>query len=165
MLYSLLHINQASPYKVLEFEEDTACFITDGGIVYMIGFIAETNMDIPNAYQLFITPRGRTKHVGTDVKIGQTVAEIVKSFFRNGDNVLVYICDTSDRMQAARNRKFKSWFRQYTEEGDFEFVSEIIDVGEDEYFAAMIINKSHQKPNETKRAFHQYFHDLREKLI
>lgn len=49
MLYSLLHINQASPYKVLEFEEDTACFITDSGIVYMVGFIAETNMDIPNA--------------------------------------------------------------------------------------------------------------------
>lgn len=55
MLYSLLHINQVSPYKVLEFEEDTACFITDSGVVYMVGFIAETNMDIPNAYQLFIT--------------------------------------------------------------------------------------------------------------
>lgn len=98
------------------------------------------------------------------MKIGQTVAEIVKSFFRNGDNVLVYICDTSDRMQAARNRKFKSWFCQYTEEGDFEFVSEIMDVGDDEYFAALIINKSHQNPNDTINAFHQYFHDLREKL-
>lgn len=58
MLYSLIQINETSPYRVLEYEEDTACFITDGGVVYMVGFIAETNMDIPNAYQLFITPRG-----------------------------------------------------------------------------------------------------------
>lgn len=164
MLYSLLHINQSSPYKVLEYEEDTACFITDSGVVYMVGFVTETNMNIPNAYQLFITPKGRIKHVGTDIKIGQTIAEIVKSFFRNNDNVLVYICDTSDKMQAARNRKFKAWFHQYTEKGDFDFVSERMNVGEDEYFAAMIIDKFHQNPNETKAAFHQYFHDLREKL-
>lgn len=164
MLYSLTHINQTAPYRVLEYEEDTACFITDSGVVYMVGFIAETNMDIPNAYQLFITPKGRIKHVGTDSKIGQTVAEIVKSFFRNNDNVLVYICDTSDRMQAARNRKFKMWFRQYTKMDKFEFVSERMNVGDDEYFAAMIIKNSHPKSATTIDLFHQYFHDLREKL-
>lgn len=164
MLYSLIQINETSPYRVLEYEEDTACFITDGGVVYMVGFIAETNMDIPNAYQLFITPRGRTKHVGTDVKIGQTIAEIVKSFFRNNNNVLVYVCDTSDRMQAARNRKFKMWFCQYAGMDDFEFISETMDVAEDEYFAAMVIKKSHHCSIEIINTFHQYFHDLREKL-
>ena len=164
MLYSLIQINETSPYRVLEYEEDTACFITDSGVVYMAGFIAETNMDIPNAYQLFITPKGRTKHVGTDVKIGQTIAEIVKSFFRNNNNVLVYICDTSDRMQAARNRKFKIWYNQYTSTDEFEFVSEEMEVGEDEYFTAMIIKKTHTNSIETINAFHLYFHDLREKL-
>jgi len=77
MLYSLAHINLTSPYRVLEYEENTACFITDSGVVYMVGFVAETSMNIPNAYQFFITPKGWTKHVGTDIKIGQTVAEIV----------------------------------------------------------------------------------------
>ena len=28
----------------------------------------------------------------------------------------------------------------------------------------LYINKSHQNPNDTIRAFHQYSHDLREKL-
>ena len=164
MLYSLAHINTTSPYRVLEYEENTACFITDSGVVYMVGFIEETNMDIPNAYQLFITPKGRAKYVGTDVKIGQTIAEIVKSFFRRTDNVLVYICDTSDKMQAARNRKFKMWFHQYAGTDDFVFVSEIMNVAEDEYFAAMIMKKSQLHTQETINAFHQYFHDLREKL-
>lgn len=164
MLYSLIQINEKSPYRVLEYEEDTACFITDSGVVYMVGFIAETNMDIPNAYQLFITPKGRTKNVGTDAKIGKTIAEIVKSFFRNNDNILVYICDTSDKMQAARNRKFKMWFRQYTDMEEFEFVSERMDIGDDEYFAAMIIQTTHPDLTTTIDAFHQYFHDLRKKL-
>ena len=35
---------------------------------------------------------------------------------------------------------------------------------EDKYYAAMIINKSYQHSLETMNAFHQYFHDLREKL-
>ena len=78
--------------------------------IYMVGFIAETNMSIPRAYQLFITPKGRTKNVGIDVKIGQTISEIVKSFFKNKNNVLVYICDTSDRMQAARNLNSRCGF-------------------------------------------------------
>ncbi len=164
MLYSLAHINKTSPYRVLEYEENTACFITDSGVVYMVGFIAETNMDIPNAYQLFITPKGRAKHVGTDIKIGQTIAEIVKSFFRNNENILVYICDTSDKMQAARNRKFKIWFHQYAQTEDFDFVSETMNMSEDEYFAAMILKKSHQHFIETTHTFHQYFQDLREKL-
>lgn len=164
MLYSLAHINETSPYRVLEYEENTACFITDSGIVYMVGFIAETNMDIPNAYQLFITPKGRAKHVGTDVKVGQTIAEIVKSFFRTSNNVLVYICDTSDKMQAARNRKFKIWFHQYAGLEDYVLVSETMDVAEDEYFAAMIMRKSHLNCNETIDAFHRYFRDLRGKL-
>lgn len=164
MLYSLTHINQTSPYRVLEYEEDTACFITDSGVVYMVGFIAETNMDIPNAYQLFITPKGRVKNVGTDAKIGQTVAEIVKSFFKNGENVLVYICDTSDRLQAARNRKFKMWFHQYTDMKEFEFVSERMNVGDDDYFTAMILKSSHPSIASVVDSFHQYFHDLRGKL-
>lgn len=164
MLYSLIQINESSPYRVLEYEEDTACFVTDGGVVYMVGFILETNMDIPDAYQLFITPRGRTKNVGIDAKIGQTIAEIVKSFFKNHDNILVYICDTSDKMQAARHRKFQMWFHQYAGTKYFEFISETINVEEDEYFAAMIMKKSHKHFHETINTFHQYFCDLREKL-
>lgn len=159
-----MQINENSPYKVLEYEEDTACFITDSGVVYMVGFILETNMNIPDAYQLFITPKGRTKNVGTDAKIGKTITEIVKSFFRNDSNILVYICDTSDRMQAARHRKFKIWFHQYAGTENFEFISETMEVAEDEYFAAMIIKKSNRNLQQTIHSFHQYFHDLREKL-
>ena len=42
MLYSLVHINETSPYEVFAYKEDTVYFITDDGSEYLVGFIEET---------------------------------------------------------------------------------------------------------------------------
>lgn len=47
MLYSLVHINETSPYEVFAYKEDTVYFITDDGSEYLVGFIEETNTLIP----------------------------------------------------------------------------------------------------------------------
>ena len=83
MLYSLVHINETSPYEVFAYKEDTVYFITDDGSEYLVGFIEETNIGIQRAYQLFIIKKRNGIHIGTDVKIGRTVSSIVHSFFRN----------------------------------------------------------------------------------
>lgn len=81
MLYSLVHINETSPYEVFAYKEDTVYFITDDGSEYLVGFIEETNIGIQRAYQLFIIKKRNGIHIGTDVKIGRTVSSIVHSFF------------------------------------------------------------------------------------
>ena len=68
MLYSLVHINETSPYEVFAYEEDTVYFITDDGSEYLVGFIEETNIGIQRAYQLFIIRKRNGIHIGTDVK-------------------------------------------------------------------------------------------------
>lgn len=113
MLYSLQYINSISPYEVTKDAEETVCFITDEGVVYKVAFIEDNNLDIDHAYQLVITNISKTKTRGVDTKIGQTIAAIVNSFFIDNQNVLLFICDISDNHQAARNRKFSSWFRLY----------------------------------------------------
>ena len=95
------------------------------------------------------------------MKIGRTVSSIVHSFFRNPSNILVYICDTSDKHQAARDRKFKIWFKQYASLDDLVFVSEVIDVEDDSYFASMILSRRTTDFNQIQTAFHDYFQDLR----
>lgn len=70
MLYSLVHINETSPYEVFAYKEDTVYFITDDGSEYLVGFIEETNIGIQRAYQLFIIKKRNGIHIGTDVKIG-----------------------------------------------------------------------------------------------
>lgn len=52
MLYSLVHINETSPYEVFAYKEDTVYFITDDDSEYLVGFIEETNIGIQRAYQL-----------------------------------------------------------------------------------------------------------------
>ena len=62
MLYSLVHINETSPYEVFAYEEDTVYFITDDGSEYLVGFIEETNIGIQRAYQLFIIKKRNGIH-------------------------------------------------------------------------------------------------------
>lgn len=97
IFFTQVHINETSPYEVFSYEEDTVYFITDDGSEYLVGFIEETNIGIQRAYQLFIIKKRNGIHIGADVKIGRTVSSIVHSFFRNPSNILVYICDTSDK--------------------------------------------------------------------
>lgn len=106
MLYSLHHINSISPYQVIKDTEETVRFITDDGVEYMVAFIEDDNLEIDHAYQLVISNISKTKTKGVDIKIGQTIAAIVNSFFIDNQNVLLFICDISDSHQAARNRKF-----------------------------------------------------------
>ena len=98
------------------------------------------------------------------MKIGRTVSSIVHSFFRNPSNILVYICDTSDKHQAARDRKFKIWFKQYASLDDLVFVSEVTDVEDDSYFASMILSRRTTDFYQIQTTFHDYFQDLRSKL-
>jgi hypothetical protein len=64
------------------------------------------NIDIVN---------GDVVNATTDERIGITIVEAFKSFFRRIDNVAVYICDISDDRQGARKRKFDFWFWKYSD--------------------------------------------------
>lgn len=163
MLYSLAYINKLSPYEVFEYEENVVCFFTDDGSEYLIGFIEETNIGFENAYQLFITRRKNGHSKGADEKIGRTVSAVVSSFFRNNLRILIYICDTSDKRQAARDRKFKSWYHQYASFNDLKMISEVIEIDEDAYFASMILSLKMTGYEEMENRFHGYFQDLRAK--
>lgn len=77
---------------------------------------------------------------------------------------LVYICDTSDKHQAARDRKFKIWFKRYASLDDLVFVSEVMDVEDDSYFASMILSRRTTDLYQIQTTFHDYFQDLRSKL-
>lgn len=163
MLYSLVHINETSPYEVFAYKEDTVYFITDDGSEYLVGFIEETNIGIQRAYQLFIIKKKRnTYRYGCEDRADSFIH---RSFiFRNPSNILVYICDTSDKDQAARDRKFKIWFKRYASLDDLVFVSEVIDVEDDSYFASMILSRRTTDFYQIQTTFHDYFQDLRSKL-
>ena len=164
MLYSLMQINAAAPYLVGEYDEGTVSFITDKGVEYLISFIEETNIGIPNAYQLVIANRNQKRVEGIDFKIAQTVASILKSFFEDDKHLLFYICDTKDKHEAARHRKFKSWYDRFADPNHLAMATEIIAVEDSTYYISVIYCKNEVNEKEALPIFHSYFQELRSKL-
>ena len=49
-----------------------------------------------------------------DEKLQKTIVAIVEEFFEsNGNNVMLYLCETGDGKQKFRNRLFLGWFNTY----------------------------------------------------
>jgi len=50
-----------------------------------------------------------------DPRIAATVADLVLAFFENVENGIIYICDTADGRELARDYLFDRWFRKYND--------------------------------------------------
>ncbi len=51
----------------------------------------------------------------SDERIGVTIVEVFKTFFKRIENVAVYVCDIADERHLARKRKFDFWFWKYND--------------------------------------------------
>lgn len=58
---------------------------------------------------------GDADEVYADEQIGITIVDVFKTFFRRGENVAVYVCDSADERHLARKRKFDFWFWKYND--------------------------------------------------
>lgn len=107
-------INPKAPYEVkLSRNESFYVFNTEQNIQYSISFSEEYEIGGCMSYQFSIDNVGHI-HGSYDNKIKDTIIAIIEDFFIENQNVLLYICDTSDNREAARNRLFLRWFKQYS---------------------------------------------------
>lgn len=135
---SLLRINSKSPYKVdMSKNECFYIFTTDQGIIYSISFSEEYEIGGCMSYQFSIDNIGGS-HGSHDGKIKDTIIAIIEDFFLENQDVLLYICDTSDNREAARNRLFLRWFEQYSP-GRFTICTANSKVEDTEFYMAIII--------------------------
>ena len=111
---NLENINRLSPYNVTQ-RVDTPCvlsFYTDYGVEYEI-VIKSNDVFIPSgAYALDIINVWHQPSPG-DPKFRQTLMAIVEEFFRQNNDVMLYVTETNDKKQASRNRLFVRWFNSY----------------------------------------------------
>lgn len=106
-------------YNFYRFDELTFLFSTDAVDEYQCYFISyadyfASHPDIaPNFFSFnlkLISNKGKPLRKGIDKRIADTVIKIVGDFLASKNNAVVYVCDNSDGRQAARSRKFLSWF-------------------------------------------------------
>ncbi|MCH5306909.1 MAG: hypothetical protein J1E37_02435 [Prevotella sp.] len=144
--FSLPNILAHSPYEIFLSEGDFL-FQTEKGIRYEISFNKE---DIVfgecETYQLIIRKLNET-HSPHDPKVRDTILAIVNEFFDSNQQILLYICDTSDGKENSRNRLFLHWFEKHAKENRFTIKTANAIVENERIYTTIIVENSNPKLN------------------
>ena len=140
----LERINEQAPYYVMLSPKGNYIFETERGIHYSLSFEEDTPFGGCETYQFIIDKidRVRSPH---DPKVEDTILAIIDAFFTEWQNVLLYICDTSDGREANRNRLFLSWFEKHAQPGRFTIRTANAFVEGQGFYAAIIVENSNPK--------------------
>ena len=149
------NINTSAPYHVYHEQNrmDYYLFQTDQGIVYSVSFSEEFEIGGCMSYQYSIGNKEEI-HGTLDIKIRLTCIAIIKEFFKEYQNVLLFICDTSDHREKARNRLFLNWFKEYASPADFIILSAHQQIEEQGWYASIIVSKANPLLESIKEDFY-----------
>ena len=148
-------VNRRSPYKVEQEDDAVFSFKTKHGIVYTVGFVWDISFFDEGVYQFFINNiSGQTAE--RDDNLSETVRAIIEEFFAQKEPVMLYICDTTDRRQASRDRLFQIWFNTYILNEGYTLHSESMTIDNIRYFSSIILRKDHPMHNEVISSFHDF---------
>jgi hypothetical protein len=115
-------LSQNYEFSFLGGEKNSFTFQTLNGDTYEILFkptpylFNENSIYSQNTYEfsIILASNPSNNNPPTDLKIPATIAKIFSYFFDNSDDtVTIYICDSSDGRQLARQRKFDHWYSYY----------------------------------------------------
>lgn len=101
MILSADALNIRSPYRLTQLGSLTFRFVTDQQINYTVGFYKDTIFMDDGAYYFFFD-NSQHEHGSYDPKILDVVTVILEEFFNQEPTVMLYICDSTDKRQAAQ---------------------------------------------------------------
>jgi Family of unknown function (DUF6169) len=145
-------------------------FMTDSGISYDVAFVkAETyfqssELFVNRTFELIIQPNKEQINIKPlkDSKLPPTIVAIFLHFFKNYERIVVFSCDTTDRKQAARHRKFSDWFLRFNDDTFLKFDGIIDDKSNDnQYYMSMILRNDNPDKIEIEEAFSMLIDDLK----
>lgn len=83
--------------------------------------------------------------VGTlhfDAKVAKTICQILFKFFENNKNIIIFICDSTDKRERQRNITFNKWFHHFDTEHLFEKTDKVLEYdSENRYYLSIIYRK------------------------
>jgi len=92
--------------------------------------------------------------LGTQIPL--TIAAIFRAFFQEREKIILYLCETDDRRQLARVRKFNRWFAEFNR-GEFLKIDGIIHDPEQrvDYHNSLIFRKDHPMRERVETVFNE----------
>jgi len=155
-------VNRRSPYYVQAVSDMEYIFDTDFGVSYQVGFINDESIWETGAYQFYII-NANLKSSPNDPKLKDVILRVIDEFFEQNPDILLYVCETGDDKQAARNRLFARWFRETEQSTKYYFNNVEIDADGIENYAAIIVQKSNPELEEIIYKFNEVVETLQNK--
>lgn len=156
---SVERINKKSPYEVKQTEFGDFVFQTCHKIIYGVAFLEDSPIGGCATFQLTISNKN-DRHEAFDPSVRATILSIIEVFFCENNNVLIYICDTSDGREAVRNRLFLKWFEDYADNHRFYFRTAHAVIEGEGFFAALIAELSNPQIEAVKQNFERTAKEL-----
>lgn len=131
-------------YTVIMIAEGEYEFVTSHDVLYRISFMEDYSIWQEGAYQFIISNKNNKKSPN-DTMVGHTIYHIIMEFFYANPSILLYICETGDDKQMARNRLFLKWFKQY--DGGKTLYLQDVEIEDDgiHNYAALIIQNTNPR--------------------
>ena len=142
MILSADELNLRSPYHLAQVNDMTFSFVTDQQIRYNVGFYKDTYFMDDGAYHFFID-NSEHEHGSYDPKILDVVTVILEEFFSQEPTVMLYICDPTDKRQAARDRLYHLWFYDYARNHEMTLFSDSVTFKKTKYYAGILLRHDH----------------------
>jgi hypothetical protein len=155
-------MNKAYKFSFIGGTNNLYSFLTDNEITYEVKFKpcdyifeGRTDFYVPTfelVIEVAINETG--KNPPLDSRIPITIASIFSDFYQSHDRkVIIFICDSSDRRQEARRRKFNQWVELFKGNEYLKFDTEIIDPLGPIYYNSIILKTSNPYREEIIKSF------------
>lgn len=100
--------NLPIPYQFFKTESEYY-FYTENGIKYTAYFNRQYGIESCPVFE-FGFSKNNVQKSKLDLRVRETIKHILLDFWNNYDNVILFVCDSSDGRSAARMRLFNKWY-------------------------------------------------------
>lgn len=110
-----------NPYN-LEQDEQGYYFTTENNRVYRIIFdnLDSVFTDYPTlqgrVFSYSFYPKDQIERPKVDLRIRDTIVFSILNFFSTNTNLIVFVCDSSDKREVCRKKLFDKWFTSFNSE-------------------------------------------------
>ena len=164
MTLSADKLNQHSPYHLTQINGMAFRFVTDQQVHYDVGFYKDTFFMGEGAYHFFID-NPQKEHGAYDPKILDVVTLILEEFFSQEPTVMLYICDPTDKRQAARDRLYHLWFYDYARNHEMTLFSDSVTFKDVKYYTGILMRHDHPMHDLILASYQEFLKHVPERFM
>lgn len=139
-LISLSAVNAKSPYKLDLDPSGSFFFVTKKQRPYHVAFIEDPLFYEHGIYQYCLDT---DVHAEADSLVYKVVVALMEEFFKSSAKGILYVCDSKDGRQAARNRLFSRWFYAYAHRDEYILLQREVPYEGVLQYVSLIVRKDH----------------------